>query len=356
VKSYEAYLLRRVRGNVNNKPDKYNEAYFALFDRNEEEHTNVQRHLRGTKRRMAQILSDPIMRELQDKALDFHKKRVQVLRDSGEYDHWLTELKEASKIPLDGLDEVLFVQHLPKEWQEKVKELQAQGVPDKKIAKMIAQTQTAKKGETRQELLKAAGHNPEEKLDAHSLKGRGDGEAESLDNPFMNTEAAAGLGVPLAQERTQKIALAAQAAEKDDPRAADLLKKAEAAKKALAAQQARTEAKVDITDPAPPIETILDEATISASEGVQSAPGTVPPPPEVGAPFPDPAEAAAPTKKSKTTKSKAGTTKRKTTSRAKSTSSRTKSASKSAAKAKTTRSTRRKTTAKTKAKSTAAKT
>jgi hypothetical protein len=295
VKSYEAYLLRRVRGNVNNKPDKYNDAYFAMFDRNEEEHTNVQRHLRGTKKRMAKILSDPVMRDLQDKALAFHRDRVRVLREGGEYDTWLAELKEAAKVPIDALDEVLFVQHLPKEWQEKVKELQAQGVPDKQIAKMISQTQTAKKGETRQELLRAAGHNPEDRLDSHSFKARGDGDAENLDNPFMGTEAADGLGVPLTQERTQKIALAAQAAGGDDPRAADLLKKAEAAKKALAAEQSRrvappaaeaspeaeaptTEATVDISDPAPPIDHILDAATLSVSEGVQSPPDTVPKP------------------------------------------------------------------------------
>lgn len=209
VKSYEAYLLRRVRGNVNNKEDKYNAAYFALFDRNEIEATNALRHLRGTKKKMAQILSDPEMRRLQDRALEFHAARVEKLRGSGDYDTWVEELKQASEVPLDKLDEVLFIQHLPKDWQAKVRELQAQGVPDKKIAKMIAQTQTAKKGETRAELLKAAGENPDEKLNAHELKERtGD---ETLDNPFMNTPEAAALGVPLMKERTQKIALAAKA-------------------------------------------------------------------------------------------------------------------------------------------------
>ena len=98
VKSYEAYLLRRLRGNVNSKEDKYNAAYFALFDRNEEEHLNATRHAKGTKRKMAQILSDPIMRDLQDKALEFHAARVEMLRESGEYDSMLVELKEASKV------------------------------------------------------------------------------------------------------------------------------------------------------------------------------------------------------------------------------------------------------------------
>lgn len=80
VKSFEAYLLGRVRGNVNNKAGKYDAAYFALFDRNEEKHMNVTRHAQGVKRKMAQILSDLIMRDLQDKALEFHAKRVEMLR------------------------------------------------------------------------------------------------------------------------------------------------------------------------------------------------------------------------------------------------------------------------------------
>ncbi len=210
VKSYEAYLLRRVRGNVNNKPDKYNEAYFALFDRNEKEETNVLRHARGTRKKMEQILADPEMRRLQDQALAFHEARMEKLHATGEYEHWLNELKDASKIPLDKLDEVLFIQHLPKQWQEKVKEMQAQGVPDKTIAKMISQTQTAKKGETRQALLAAAGEKPEEKLDANQMSKKDKNKASLDDNPFINTPEAAALGVPLKQERAQKIALAAQ--------------------------------------------------------------------------------------------------------------------------------------------------
>ncbi|WP_281982764.1 glycosyltransferase family 2 protein [Thalassorhabdomicrobium marinisediminis] len=282
VKSYEAYLLRRVRGNVNNKEDKYNAAYFALFDRNEEEHMNATRHAKGTKKKMAQILSDPIMRELQDKALKFHAKRVEMLRSSGEYDQWLADLKAASEIPLEQLDEVLFVQHLPKEWQEKVKELQAAGIPDKKIAKMIAQTQTAKKGDTRKALLEAAGENAEEKLDAHQLKDKS-ATGDTLDNPFMNTEAAAGLGVPLMNERTQKIALAAQAADPNDKDAAKLLQKAATARKVLQTQKkpevpeaTPEQAVVDINEPAPPLARIVDEVTLDASTSVESPDDTVP--------------------------------------------------------------------------------
>lgn len=49
----------------------------------------------------------------------------------------------------------------------------------------------------------------------------------------MNTEAAAGLGVPLMNERTQKIALAAQAADPNDAASAKLMAKAAVARRAL---------------------------------------------------------------------------------------------------------------------------
>jgi hypothetical protein len=270
VKSFEAYLLRRVRGNVNNKEGKYDAAYFALFDRNEEENMNVLRHARGVKRRMAQILSDPVMRDLQDKALAFHAARVEMLRSSGEYDTWIADLKEASKVPLEKLDEILFVQHLPKEWQLKVKELQDAGISDKKIAKMISQTQTAKKGDTRKALLEAAGENAEEKLDQHQLRDK-ESKGDTLDNPFMNTQAAAGLGVPLANERTQKIALAAQAADPSDASSNKLMAKAAVAKR----EMAKHTATIDLNQPAPSMEKIVQEVTLDASSNIESPADTV---------------------------------------------------------------------------------
>ncbi len=228
VKSYEAYLLRRVRGNVNNKPDKYNEAYFALFDRNEIEVKNVHRHLKGVKRKIEQILSDPVMAELQAKALEFHERRVQVLHASGEYEKWVQELKSASQIGLKDLDQVLFIQHLPKKWQEKVKELQAQGVPDKVIAKMIAQTQTAKKSETRAALRQAAGEEvPEEDMeDRAEEREAATEEIMSLDNnPFMDGgPEALQLGVPLLKQSVQRMKAAVDRAG-DKPAKGDKPKK-----------------------------------------------------------------------------------------------------------------------------------
>lgn len=220
VKSYEAYLLRRVRGNVNNKPDKYNEAYFALFDRNELEVTNVHRHLKAVKKKMEQILADPVMADLQAKAMEFHAARVAKLRSTGEYQHWLTELKEAGQTSLDQLDEVLFIQHLPKKWQEKVKELKDAGVPDKTIAKMIAQTQTAKKGETRAALRVAAGGEaPDQDMEARAAE-REDATDDVMtleNNPFMEGTEAAELGVPTIKKSMRKMKKAVEQAEAEEP-------------------------------------------------------------------------------------------------------------------------------------------
>ena len=149
VKSYEAYLLRRIRGNVNNKADKYNAAYFSIFDRNEISATNVQRHLRGTKKAMSRWLEDPILRKLQERALEYHRDRVEQLRGTPEYDAWLSELHKASEVPIERLNEVLFIQHLPSKTQKKVHELQAAGVADREIALMLSSVTESRKAKRR---------------------------------------------------------------------------------------------------------------------------------------------------------------------------------------------------------------
>ena len=156
VKSHEAYLLRRLRGNVNNKEDKYNAAYFSVFDRNEIEAPNVLRHLRGTKKIVARLLEDPALRALQERALDFHRERVERLRATPDYEAWLAELKQAAEMPIERLNEVLFIQHLPREMQEEVKRMQAAGIPDREIALAIDAAIQNRKATRRAELMAQA--------------------------------------------------------------------------------------------------------------------------------------------------------------------------------------------------------
>ena len=155
VKSYEAYLLRRMRGNVNNKEDKYNASYFSIFDRNEVEHEGAARHAPKVKAEMEKMLADPKLAELQEAALAYHQANVDRLRATGEYDEWVDSLREAGKKRIDQLDEVLFTQHLPKETQELIRKMQADGVPDKQIAKMIARSTGIRNAEKRQDATDA---------------------------------------------------------------------------------------------------------------------------------------------------------------------------------------------------------
>lgn len=137
VKSREAYLLRQIRGNVNNKADKYNAAYFSIFDRNEIEAPNIQRQLPKVKATIAQWLEDPRLRKLQDEALDYHRTQVAQLRSAPEYNGLIAELDQAGDIPIDRLNEVLYIQHMPPAAQEKVRKLQASGMADRDIALMV---------------------------------------------------------------------------------------------------------------------------------------------------------------------------------------------------------------------------
>lgn len=147
VKSFEAYLLRRLRGNVNNKPDKYDAGYFALFDRNEIEAPNAARHGPAVRARMAEYLRDPVLARLQEEALAFHAGRVARLRATGEYEALIRQLRLAAEVPIERLDEVLFTKHLPQEWQEHVARLQSEGVPDREIALSIARATGSRRSE-----------------------------------------------------------------------------------------------------------------------------------------------------------------------------------------------------------------
>lgn len=145
VKSFEAFLLRRLRGNVNAKPDKYNANYFALFDRNEIEAPNAARYAQAVKAQVADYLRDPILAQLHEGAVTFHTDRLAELRATGAYDTWMRQLRLASQVPFHRLDEVLFTKHLPRQWQEHVARLQAEGVPDRQIALAIARSTGAKR-------------------------------------------------------------------------------------------------------------------------------------------------------------------------------------------------------------------
>jgi len=140
TRSLENFLLRDLRGNVNNKTGKYDPAYFAIFDRNEDPHDGLKQHLPALKDQRDAYLADPVLAELQSGAEAFHQARLDRLKARADYDVRLHALRTAGAVPYEALAQVLYTQSLPPEAKKQVAGLQAKGVPDSHIAQMIAQS------------------------------------------------------------------------------------------------------------------------------------------------------------------------------------------------------------------------
>jgi hypothetical protein len=138
VKSAEGYLLRRDRGNVNNKPDKYDATYFGMFDRNEETHGGLQRHLPAIRAQIADWLADPDLARLYHGAVAWQRDRLATIRGAPGHAARIAALKMAAAVPYDALSDVLFMQPLPPRYQAYLRQLQARGLNDLQIARIVA--------------------------------------------------------------------------------------------------------------------------------------------------------------------------------------------------------------------------
>ena len=104
LKSIDSYALRKMRGNVNNKSNKYNSDYWALQDRNEVLDDTILRHAQKRNQVMAELLKDPVLRKLHFDALDRVEKRLTEYKTSDSYKELVTDLQEASKIPIGKVE------------------------------------------------------------------------------------------------------------------------------------------------------------------------------------------------------------------------------------------------------------
>ncbi len=100
VKSVDAYAMRRLRGNVNMKKDKYNADYWALQDRNEVEDPCATRH--GEKRAIifTELMNDPVLGDLHHAALKKFEGRLAEIKETKEYETMKAGLLEAGKIKI----------------------------------------------------------------------------------------------------------------------------------------------------------------------------------------------------------------------------------------------------------------
>ena len=100
VKSIDSYAIRKFRGNVNLKKDKYNSDYWSLQDRNEVYDDSALRHAERRKEIFDLLLTDPVLNKLHDTALTNAEARLESFKGTQAYTDMVADLKEASKVPI----------------------------------------------------------------------------------------------------------------------------------------------------------------------------------------------------------------------------------------------------------------
>ena len=100
VKSVDSYAIRKMRGNVNFKKDKYNSDYWALQDRNEVRDDTMLRYAAARGRIIAQLLADPVLNRLHVAAIERAEARLAELRGTEAYQALVADLAKASAVPI----------------------------------------------------------------------------------------------------------------------------------------------------------------------------------------------------------------------------------------------------------------
>ncbi|MEX3014499.1 glycosyltransferase family 2 protein [Gymnodinialimonas hymeniacidonis] len=104
VKSVDSYAVRKFRGNVNNKKDKYNADYWSLQDRNEVEDRTALIHAERRAEIMEELLKDPVLNELHFAALERVEARLDEYRQTEAYTQLRDSLIEAGKVPITQVE------------------------------------------------------------------------------------------------------------------------------------------------------------------------------------------------------------------------------------------------------------
>lgn len=100
VKSIDSYAIRKFRGNVNLKKDKYNADYWALQDRNEVRDDTMLRYVAARGRIFDLLLGDPELARLHEAALTRAEGRLAAFKATPAYDEMVADLRAAANVPL----------------------------------------------------------------------------------------------------------------------------------------------------------------------------------------------------------------------------------------------------------------
>ncbi|MBI1217093.1 MAG: glycosyltransferase family 2 protein [Rhodobacteraceae bacterium] len=139
VKSIDSYAIRKFRGNVNFKKDKYNTDYWALQDRNEVRDDTMLRYHAERSRIFNALLLDPVLNRLHFAALDRAEARLADFKGTDDYAAFVDGLKAASAIPITQ------VEAKPPQARDK-----------DKIAAMMSDVEKRVSGKRKEELAKPA--------------------------------------------------------------------------------------------------------------------------------------------------------------------------------------------------------
>ena len=89
-----------MRGNVNNKADKYNSDYWSLQDRNEVRDETMLRYTEARNKTIALLLTDPVLHRLHSVAIERAENRLAELRKTDAYHQLVADLAKASAVPI----------------------------------------------------------------------------------------------------------------------------------------------------------------------------------------------------------------------------------------------------------------
>ena len=103
VKSLDSYIIRRFRGNVNNKKDKYNSEYWALQDRNEIKDETILRHAGRRQEIVNELLKDPVLNKLHFAALERVETQLAKYKETDSYQEFKDELIAAGQTPIQKI-------------------------------------------------------------------------------------------------------------------------------------------------------------------------------------------------------------------------------------------------------------
>ncbi len=103
VKSVDSYAIRKMRGNVNNKADKYNSNYWSLQDRNEVRDETMLRYTEVRNRIIDQLLEDPELNRLHHAAVTRAEGRLAELKQTEAYQRLVADLAAASAVPISQI-------------------------------------------------------------------------------------------------------------------------------------------------------------------------------------------------------------------------------------------------------------